>query len=828
MTKEIRPLRVLIAEDSEDDLIFIMRELRRGGFEMSFRRVDNEKDLAEAISAGVWDLVIADYRMPLLSGLEVVRSVRAAGLDVPVIIVSGYMGEDFAVTAMQAGADDYILKDRLSRLPPAVERELREYETRRARRKAEEEILFLNRLLETILEVDKMVVRESCSGRVFSETCRILVEKAGFMMAWIGKADFAGASIRPVCHAGCAEGFFAALNDGADGKPFGMGLAGAAVRTGRHAVCLDTETDERYAPWREAARAFGFRACASFPILAEGAVFGSMNVYSSSPGSFAGKTIDLLESLAADIGFALQSFEQSFERKKAEAAMRDSEKRLRTIFDSALDGMFVIDLDGNYLDVNLAGCRMFGYTKEELLSSGVRLLVQPEAIGKIEEHRRAWKDGGYMPEVRLRRKDGSEIWVDMAITPLRVGDKELALGIKRDITARKMAEEALRESEERFRQMFEQNQDAQVILGLGGCRVIDANPAAVALFGYTRAELTGMPEACFMGPEVCVKVKEGYSTRGGFSFERTEAVRKDGTKAVVSLRGQVINLRQSAMVLCTVKDLTELLRMEEEARNIQAKLIHANKMASIGTLASGVAHEINNPNNFILFNSTLLSDAWKDAARILETYYRDNGDFSLGGLPYSEMSEVVPELLAGITDGSRRIKGIVDNLKDFSRKDKAGLEGSFDVNRAVKASVSILSNQITKYTDSFEVDCAEDLPKVRGSSQKVEQVIINLVLNALHALPDRKRRVRVSTRQEEGKVVIEVRDEGDGMAREVLDRVMEPFFTTKSDRGGTGLGLSISYSIIKEHRGSLELDSAPGAGTAARITLPAAAADCVE
>jgi FixJ family two-component response regulator len=305
MTKEIRQLNVLIAEDSEDDLIFIMRELRRGGFEMSFRRVDNENDLAGAISACVWDLVIADYRMPLLSGLEVVRAVRTAGLEVPVIIVSGYMGEDFAVTAMQAGADDYILKDRLSRLPPAVERELREYETRRARRKAEEEILFLNRLLETILEVDKMVVRESCSGRVFSETCRILVEKAGFMMAWIGKADLDGGSITPVCHTGCAEGFFAALNGGAGGRPFGMGLAGAAVRTGRHAVCLDTETDETYAPWREAARAFGFRACASFPILADGTVFGNMNVYSSSPGSFAGKTIDLLESLAADIGFAL-------------------------------------------------------------------------------------------------------------------------------------------------------------------------------------------------------------------------------------------------------------------------------------------------------------------------------------------------------------------------------------------------------------------------------------------------------------------------------------------------------------------------------------------
>ncbi|MBI2401002.1 MAG: PAS domain S-box protein [Deltaproteobacteria bacterium] len=823
MTKDMIHLNVLIAEDSEDDIILMMRDLRRGGLEISFKRVDNEPDLVEALCAGQWDLVISDYRMPKLSGLDVVKAVRRAGLDIPVIIVSGFMGEEFAVTAMKAGADDYILKDRLFRLAPAIEREVREYETIRAHRKAEKEILFLNRLLETILEVDKMVVRETCAERVLSETCRILVEKAGFMMAWIGKADLPTGVVTPVCKAVCDTGYVGRINVRCDLTPPGMGPTGRALRTGSHVICTDIETDESFKEWREEARAYGYKACAVFPIFAGGELFGNLNVYTENADLFAKKTIDLLESLTADIGFAISSFEQTDERKKAESALRDSEERLRTIFDSALDGMFVIDFEGRYLDANLAGCRMFGYTKEELLSSGVCLLVPPERYHMIEEHRKLWKSGGYLPEVRMLRKDGSEIWVDMAITPLRVGEKELALGIKRDITARKTAEEALRESEERFRQIFEQNHDAQGILGCGGCRVIDANPAAVAIFGYSREELIGMEEADLLGEKVCEKVKGSLSFQGGFSFERVDAVRRDGTRAAVSVRGQVITLRQSAMVLCTVRDLTELLRMEEEARYIQSKLIHANKMTSIGTLASGVAHEINNPNNFILFNSTLLSDAWKDAARILEKYYRDNGDFSLGGLPYSEMSEVVPELLSGITDGSRRIKGIVDNLKDFSRNDKAGLEGSFDVNRAVMASVSILSNQIAKYTDSFEVDFAEELPKVKGSAQKIEQVVINLVLNALHALSDKKKRVMVATRQEEGKVLIEVRDEGAGMTREVLERVMEPFFTTKSDRGGTGLGLSISYSIIKDHGGTLEFDSSPGMGTTARITLPAEA-----
>lgn len=820
--QETTPLNVLIAEDSEDDIILIMRELRRGGFDMSFRRVDTRPDLESAIAIGGWDLVISDYLMPKLSGLDVVKFVRGSGLEVPVIVVSGVAGDDFAVTVMTAGADDFVPKSRLTRLAPAILRELREYETRRAHKKAEAEILFLNRLLETITEVDKMVVRENDIGQVLHESCRILVEKAGFRMAWVGRAELSSGRVTPVCQAGCGAAYIDNIDVRCDFTPPGMGPTGRAIRTGSHVICTDLEADASFAPWRQEAMAQGFKACAAFPIFAGAEIFGCINVYTDNPDLFAKKTVDLLESLAADIGFAIRSFEQAAERKKAELALRDSEARLRTIFDTAMDGMFVVDPEGRYLDANPAGCRMFGYAREELLCSSIEMLLHPESRAFLPEHRKIWSTGGILTEVPMLRKDGSRFWVDVAITPLKIGDKELALGITRDITERKRAEEALRESEERFRQVFEQNLDAQLLLGCEECRLIDVNPAAVALFGYTREELMGMDHAFMLGSDgACERLKEEVADKGGFSIERFETGRKDGTRINVSVRGQAIRLKESMVVLCTVKDLSELMRMEEEARYIQAKLIQANKMTSIGTLASGVAHEINNPNNFILFNSTLLLDAWKDASKILDRYYRENGDFSLGGLPYSEMTEVIPELLAGITDGSRRIKGIVDNLKDFSRAGKAGVDGSFDVNRSVRASVSILSNQITKYTDSFEVECADGLPLLKGNGQKIEQVIINLILNALHALPDRKKGVRVRTSLEGGSVAIEVHDEGCGMSREVLDRVLEPFFTTKSDRGGTGLGLSISYSIIKDHKGALEFDSEPGRGTVAKITLPA-------
>lgn len=828
------PLRILIAEDSEHDVLFLMEELRHGGYEAFSLRVDTAKALAEALSEGRWDLVISDLRMPQLSGLEVIKAVKESGLDLPVIIVSGVMGEDYAVTAMKAGADDYILKDKLYRLVPAVERELKEYRARESHRKAEEEIRLLNKLLQTITEVDKMIVRETARERILSEACRILVEEVGFSAAWVGMADLRAGTVTQVAFAGLNEACFNDSSILCDISISGNGPTGRAIRSGKHVICPDVDADESFSPWREEAGKHGFKACAAFPLHVRGRVVGNISVYAANDALFSGKIIRLLDGLVADIGFALQSMQEAEGRKKAVLALRDSEERLRTIFESSMDGMFVIDLTGRYLDVNCAGCHMFGYGRDEILSSDVSLLIYPESIKYLEEHKKHWRKGAFIPEIRMRKKDGSEIWVDLAITPFRVGDKDLVLGVKRDITARRHAEEALRESEERFREMFEQNQDAQLILSHRECGIVEANPAASALFGFSRAELAKSGRAPFFSAESherwCGAIKDFLRAGKSFSIERAEAVKKDGTRVTVSIRGQMIRLKDSHVVLCTVRDQTEMLSMEDEARYIQSKLIHANKMTSIGTLASGVAHEINNPNNFILFNSALLMDAWKDAVKVLEQYYRENGDFSLGGLPFSEMREVVPDLLTGITDGSRRIKGIVDNLKDFSRMDKSGLEGELDVNRAVMASASMLNNQISKYTDNFIVECADGLPSVKGSAQKIEQVVINLIINALHALPDKKRGIFVKTYYDGGKrqVIIEVSDEGAGMTKEVLERITEPFFTTRSDKGGTGLGLSISYTIVKEHKGSLEFDSTPGRGTTVKVRLPAAQAPLKE
>jgi PAS domain S-box-containing protein len=271
------------------------------------------------------------------------------------------------------------------------------------------------------------------------------------------------------------------------------------------------------------------------------------------------------------------------------------------------------------------------------------------------------------------------------------------------------------------------------------------------------------------------------------------------------------------------RDITEWKRAEEEKKSFQAKMIQTNKMTSLGLLVSGMAHEVNNPNNSIKFTAHVLAKTWSDMVPILDKYFIEEGDFVLGGHQYSQIKETLPQLISGITDSSRRIEGIIKNLRDFVKKGKADLSMLSDVNLIASVSSSILNSQIKMHTSYFKLDLCEGVPEVRGNSQQLEQVVINLIMNALQALPDKERSVSVSTSFDEQsrQAIIKVSDNGCGMTSETKSRLFEPFFSTKLESGGTGLGLAISNVIVKEHGGVLEFNSEPGKGTTAIVKLPA-------
>ena len=426
-----------------------------------------------------------------------------------------------------------------------------------------------------------------------------------------------------------------------------------------------------------------------------------------------------------------------------------------------------------------------------------------------------------------RHRDGRYVVIETSGAPyFGPGGEFLGYrGVDRDIGERKRAEEMLRASEDLFRQLFEQNEEPLFLFRSGTAEIVDANHAAEGLYGISREELLRdgvrrfVPEEKLQGFSEAVA---GICPGTALNLSRVDHFRKDGERVIVSIRGKTVQLASGYVSFCSIRDITARVRMEEEAKLQQAQLIQANRMASLGTIVSGVAHEVNNPNNLIMFNAPMILSAWEDAKPVLEAHFRENGDFPLGGLPYSEMREVVPRLASGISDASARIKGIVANLKDFARQDTSRSHVPVNVNDVVRTAVAILNHEILKATHRFEAEYTE-VPPVTASAQELEQVVINLLNNALQALPSNRSGIRVSTGRNPGtgEVEVVVADEGTGMSPEVLARIAEPFFSTRLESGGLGLGLSISRSILKEHGGSLSFESEVGKGTRAIVRLPA-------
>lgn len=265
------------------------------------------------------------------------------------------------------------------------------------------------------------------------------------------------------------------------------------------------------------------------------------------------------------------------------------------------------------------------------------------------------------------------------------------------------------------------------------------------------------------------------------------------------------------------RDVTERVRLQQEADQ-------ASRLAALGEVAAGVAHEINNPNGMILLNLGLLADFYRDVEPLLEEIAARQGELELAGLDLATLRQEIPLVLREMQGGARKVKTIVEDLKNFARRAPPRHEERVDLNEVARAAARLTANAIGKAGARFELDLAEQLPEVAGSFQRIEQVVINLLVNACQALEAPGRAIRVTSRHDAARRVnvLEVRDEGRGIAEADLRHIFDPFFTTRREEGGTGLGLSVSERIVREHGGQLELSSRPGGGTTATVTLPAA------
>jgi PAS domain S-box-containing protein len=503
--------------------------------------------------------------------------------------------------------------------------------------------------------------------------------------------------------------------------------------------------------------------------------------------------------------------------------------RHEAVQSQVVDAVVNINTDGQIVSFNPAAQQIFGYSADEITGKSAAVLFCDDLLSPGNLYRLTEVAEGtprLTHEVVCHHRDGSPLTMEISVSRLLLSNTTQYLVIMRDITARKLVEKALRESEIRFRQIFEQSDDAILFIRPGSGTIIDVNPTAERLFRRDRTELQawGLAGICRSEDLAPLQAFITHPLQGaGLSIDRISCHGEDGAEFIVSLRGKIMSLQGVDIIKCSFRDITRRVRLEEEARTIQARLIQANKMTSLGLMVSGVAHEINNPNNYLLANAELLANCWEDGRKVLEQYYRENGDFSFGGVPYTAMAPQISELLAGIKDGSRRITAIINDLKGFARQEQPEAITPVDVNQVAKAAVSLLRYQIVNHTSNFHLELADSLPAISGNQQHLGQVIINLLMNACQALPAMDRGIRLVTGYDAaaGQVTITISDEGTGIPPEVMNRITEPFFTTKLDSGGTGLGLSISLAILKEHQATLAVESSPGCGSTFVIRLPA-------
>jgi PAS domain S-box-containing protein len=757
VTVSARPLRVLLVEDSEDDARLILGHLRREGYEVASRRVETADAMREALGHEAWDVILSDNRMPRFSAMGAIELLRASGLDVPFIVVSGAIGEETAVQLLQAGAADYCRKDDLARLAPAIERERREAVVRRERRQA------ADALVRSQAELHQAVEELRRSEAYFRsliehDTDLIVILDAAAVVRYLSPsfkqalgyepADLVGSNAFDLVHPDDQSGAKAALE---------RAIADPGIRprveyrfrhqdgTGRHLESTATN------------------------LLADPGVAGIVI-----------NTRDVTE------------------RRQTEDAL----KLFRALIDSGKDIFEIVDPGtGRMLDVNETGCRELGYSREEFLELSV-WDVDPDADRAVfaELSQALTTSGALMWEGLHRRKDGSTFPVEVSLQLVRHG-RSYVVATARNITDRRRAEAELRLQGAALNAAA----NAIVITERDG-RIVWANSAFTALSGYSVEEAVGR------NPRDLVKsgahdqafyrslwdtILAGKVWRGEMTNRR-----KDGSHYPEELTiTPVPNAHGEITHFIAVKtDLTEENRLK-------AQFLQSQKMEGVGQLAGGIAHDFNN----LL---TVINGAAAFAATDLK---EDNP---------------LQEDLRMIQQAGEQAAALTRQLLAFSRRQIMTLE-VVDLNALVANLQSMLQRLIGEDIELVVVP-AQGLGSVRADRAQVEQVVLNLAINARDAMPrggtltietrdvelDEAHAARHATVEPGPHVMLTVSDTGVGMDETTRLRIFEPFFTTKEMGRGTGLGLSTVYGIVKQSRGSIWVYSEPGKGTSFKVYFP--------
>jgi len=263
-------------------------------------------------------------------------------------------------------------------------------------------------------------------------------------------------------------------------------------------------------------------------------------------------------------------------------------------------------------------------------------------------------------------------------------------------------------------------------------------------------------------------------------------------------------------------------RYEKALHDSQQQLQQAQKMETLGTLVAGVAHEINNPINLIMYNIPLLQKIWTDFMPVLKEHRQVAPKQRFGGFDYDFLDDNLVQLIADMDMAAHRVAKTVFDLKNFSRQSNVAEKVFLQINTAVRNAMRLAQTTLRTSAVDVELHLGEDLPDIDGNLQSIEQIILNILINAVQSIDHDQGKIDVTTgfRNQDGRVFIRIADNGRGISDAILDKVFLPFITDKQSEGGTGLGLSVSYSLVQAHEGEIVFDTTPGSGTSFTVLLP--------
>ncbi|GAB6181426.1 hypothetical protein JCM14036_27450 [Desulfotomaculum defluvii] len=562
-----------------------------------------------------------------------------------------------------------------------------------------------------------------------------------------------------------------------------------AIKYGLTQILIAEELKGR---WQGQVNSYGIRTVAAFPLIVGGKVIGALSIYSDQVNFFNKERKHSFENIAGQLAIAMQ-----------DASSRQQLKLLTKVMEAAANAIVITDPAGDIQWVNPAFCDLTGYSQWEVLGKNPRLLKSGQH--DLTFYQELWEHiiNGYVWQGQMvnRRKNGTFYAEEMTITPVRDDQGKIAhfIAIKQDISVRKKAEEVL----QRYHLLFKSVNDIILMMDTDG-KILEANLAAEKSYGYTREELLSLNIVNLRAEEEVKKFYNQFSKvhSGEILFE-TIHLRRDGTSFPVEVSSLgVTQVLGSPIILSVIRDITVRKKAEADMLETQERLARVEKLASLGTMAAGIAHEINQPLNSL----KVIADGmlyWHDRGRFIDV-------------------ERIMGNIRKISAQARRIDDIIKHMRSFVRSEKLKSVAPCNLNEAVDDALSMIGKQLSAHGIQVVKKLQLDLPPILGQKTRLEEIVINLLINSMQSLDTLKQNNKeiLCATWAEDKVILEISDNGPGIKDEDRKRIFDPFFTTKPVGVGMGLGLSIVHTIVTSLGGQVYCKEHTGAGAVFRVEFP--------